>query len=68
MRLVLYLHSFYFTQQRYYHLSNTTQQNQNRNDNDHVSTYENHSIQIVDIGEHDQESTDYMSADSSQPS
>ncbi|CAF1297455.1 unnamed protein product [Rotaria sordida] len=68
MRLVSYLHSFYFTQQRYYHLLNTTQQNQNRNDNDHISTYENHSIQIRDIGENDKESTDYMPADSSQSS
>jgi ABC-type uncharacterized transport system fused permease/ATPase subunit len=43
-RLVLYLHSFYFTQQRYYHLLNTTQQNQNRED-DQVPAYENHTVQ-----------------------
>ncbi|CAF2404028.1 unnamed protein product [Rotaria sp. Silwood2] len=68
MRLVLYLHSFYFTQQRYYHLSNTTQQNQNRNDDDHVSAYENHSIQTVDIAENAQESIGYMPTESSQQS
>ena len=26
-KLVLYLHSFYFTRRRYYHVLNTTQQN-----------------------------------------
>jgi ABC-type uncharacterized transport system fused permease/ATPase subunit len=45
MRLVLYLHSFYFTKQRYYHLSNTTQQNQNKREDDHPTVYENYTIQ-----------------------
>ncbi len=44
-RLVTYLHSFYFTQQRYYHLLNTTQQNQNNDNHDHESAYQNHAIQ-----------------------
>ena len=44
-RLVLYLHSFYFTQQRYYHVSNTTQQIPNRRDDDRISVYDNHAIQ-----------------------
>lgn len=45
VRLVLYLHSFYFTQNRYYHLSNTTQQNHSRNDDEQIATYQNPSIQ-----------------------
>ena len=45
LRLVLYLHSFYFTQQRYYHLANTTQQNQNKTDDDRPLAFENHTIQ-----------------------
>jgi ATP-binding cassette subfamily D (ALD) protein 4 len=48
MRLVLYLHSFYFTQQRYYHLLNTTQQNPNRqidDDDDRASVYRNYTTQ-----------------------
>jgi ABC-type uncharacterized transport system fused permease/ATPase subunit len=44
-RLVVYLHSVYFTQQRYYHVLNTTQQNQNNNNNDHVLDYQKHPIQ-----------------------
>ncbi|CAF1117364.1 unnamed protein product, partial [Rotaria magnacalcarata] len=68
MRLVVYLHSFYFTQQRYYHLSNATQQNQNRGDSDHLSAYENYSVQTVDISEPDQESVNYIPTNSSQPS
>ncbi|CAF1533875.1 unnamed protein product [Rotaria sp. Silwood1] len=56
MRLVSYLHSFYFTQQRYYHLLNTAQQNQTR-ENDSQS----HSIQIKDIGDHQKQSVDYVS-------
>jgi len=43
--LVIYLHSFYFTQQRYYHLLSTTQQNQNKRENDHSTVYENYTIQ-----------------------
>lgn len=43
--LVLYLHSFYFTQQRYYHLINTTQQNQNKRDEDNAAVYRNFTIQ-----------------------
>lgn len=39
MRLVLYLHSIYFTKQRYYHLLNTTQQNHNRSNHDQTSVY-----------------------------
>ena len=45
MRLVCYLHSFYFTQQRYYHLANTTQLNQYKRDDDDASTYQNYTIQ-----------------------
>ena len=45
MRLVLYLHSIYFTKQRYYHLLNTTQQNHNRSDYDQESVYENQIVQ-----------------------
>ena len=44
-RLVLYLHSFYFTQQRYYHVSNTTQQNPNRREDDTTVTQINYTIQ-----------------------
>jgi len=44
-KLVLYLHSFYFTQQRYYHISNTTQQNPNKRENDHSIVIENYTIQ-----------------------
>jgi ABC-type uncharacterized transport system fused permease/ATPase subunit len=43
-RLVLYLHSFYFTQKRYYHISNTTQQNSNKKDDDLTSVYENYTV------------------------
>jgi ABC-type uncharacterized transport system fused permease/ATPase subunit len=45
MRLVLYLHSFYFTKHRYYHISNTTQQNSNKQDDEQTSAYQNYSIQ-----------------------
>jgi len=46
-RLVLYLHSFYFTQQRYYHLANTTQKHSNpiRDHDDQISVYENQAMQ-----------------------
>jgi len=45
MSLVFYLHSFYFTQRRYYHLSNTTQQNQNKREDDHAEVYQNYLVQ-----------------------
>jgi ABC-type uncharacterized transport system fused permease/ATPase subunit len=45
MRLVLYLHSFYFTQQRYYHLLNTTQQNLQKSEDDDPPAFQNHTIQ-----------------------
>ncbi|UJR20946.1 hypothetical protein I4U23_024055 [Adineta vaga] len=63
MRLVLYLHSFYFTKQRYYHLLNTTQQN--RNDNDQAAiVYENYTIQTTDIDNNDRESISDRALDS----
>ncbi|CAF2550533.1 unnamed protein product [Rotaria sp. Silwood2] len=62
MRLVLYLHSFYFTQQRYYHLLNMTQQKQTR-END----YQNHSIQTKDTDDHQQKSVDHIITTSSSP-
>ena len=49
MRLILYLHSFYFTKQRYYHLSNTTQRNQDRIDDHHGLTYENPTMQTYEM-------------------
>lgn len=45
IRLVSYLHSLYFTRQRYYHVTNTTQQNGNRQGNARVLIYENYAIQ-----------------------
>ena len=44
-RLVLYLHSVYFTKQRYYHLINTTQQCQTREDEQIVASPSTHTIQ-----------------------
>lgn len=44
-RLVLYLHSLYFTKQRYYHLINTTQQCQTHDDESIVGSASNHTIQ-----------------------
>ncbi|CAF0842871.1 unnamed protein product [Adineta ricciae] len=61
MRLVLYLHSIYFTKQRYYHLLNTTQQNHNRSDHDQASVYENQTVQTTDIDDNDDESVDGIS-------
>jgi ABC-type uncharacterized transport system fused permease/ATPase subunit len=43
-RLVFYLHSFYFTQKRYYHVSNTTQQNLNKREDYPTPVYENYTI------------------------
>lgn len=45
VRLVLYLHSLYFTKQRYYHLLNANQSNQNRTEEDTATVYANHSVQ-----------------------
>ncbi|CAF1365325.1 unnamed protein product [Adineta steineri] len=66
-RLVLYLHSLYFTQQRYYHLLHTTQQNQNRNNDDRSIIYENHTVQTTDSDSNDQESVNYISTNRPQP-
>ncbi|CAF3652243.1 unnamed protein product [Rotaria socialis] len=67
-RLILYLHSFYFTQNRYYHLSNTTQQNQNRPNDENIPAYENYSIQTIEVSENDQETVDYMPTSTTQSS
>lgn len=45
IRLTAYLHALYFTRQRYYHISNTTQQNGNKRDEDQALVYENYTIQ-----------------------
>lgn len=44
-RIVLYLHSFYFTDQRYYHLINTTQSTKTNLVNDQIRFRRNYSIQ-----------------------
>ena len=44
-RLIFYLHSFYFTQKRYYHVLNTTQQNPNKRDDEQIIVYENYSVE-----------------------
>lgn len=45
IRLIAYLHALYFTRQRYYHVSNTTQQNGNKREDEHALVYENYTIQ-----------------------